>query len=153
MELNEHSQFESLGPVLSEEIKGFLRETAKWANFLSILGFIGVGILVIFALFAGTIFLSLGAAVGSLGSIPEVAITVTYLLIAALYFFPALYLYNFAKNTKIALSTNDKTALTESFKNLKSHYKFTGILAIVFIAFIAFYIISIFGALFIAILA
>ena len=32
---------------LTSESIGFLKETARWANFLSILGFIGIGIMVL----------------------------------------------------------------------------------------------------------
>lgn len=41
---------------LTEESKSFLREIAKWAYFLSILGFVGVGFMVILALFYGNYF-------------------------------------------------------------------------------------------------
>jgi hypothetical protein len=40
---------------LNQEAQVF-KETAKWALFLSILGFVGVGFMVILALFIGTIF-------------------------------------------------------------------------------------------------
>ena len=44
---------------LNSEAKSYLLETAKWAFFLSIVGFVGIALLVIVALFASTIFNSI----------------------------------------------------------------------------------------------
>jgi hypothetical protein len=51
-----------------------------------------------------------------------------------LYFFPVLYLFNFSKKMKNALSNNKTVDFTLAFKNLKSHYKFIGIFTIVIIS-------------------
>ena len=58
METNETFEQSSPGPgiVLNFEAQSYLREAGKWATFLSILGFIYCGIILIFSLFAGTIF-------------------------------------------------------------------------------------------------
>ncbi|MEY2868127.1 MAG: hypothetical protein RIR01_545 [Bacteroidota bacterium] len=81
---------------LTEESKSFLREIAKWAYFLSILGFLGVGFMVILALFMGTIFSKLGVFGARFGMMEGGFITVIYLLLAVLYFFPVYYLFQFA---------------------------------------------------------
>jgi FtsH-binding integral membrane protein len=114
---------------------GFLKETAKWVNFLAIMGFIGIGLIVIVALFAGAIFSSLPN--NPYGEISGGVITFTYLLIAALYFFPVLYMYRFADKMKTALARKNEDILTEAFMNLKSHYKFIGILTIVMLSLYA----------------
>jgi hypothetical protein len=47
----EESTFqEDLNLYLNQEARGFLKETAKWAYFLSILGFVGIGFMVVLAL-------------------------------------------------------------------------------------------------------
>jgi small-conductance mechanosensitive channel len=115
---------------LTWDSKGFLKETAKWAYFLSIMGYIGIGLLIIFAIFAGTIFSSLGE-VGGMGSMPVAFITSLYLLLAVLYFFPVYYLNKFGSNTKTALASNDSDMLGSALEYLKSHYKFIGIMTIV----------------------
>ena len=51
-----HSVIENFEMRLNKSAKDFLKETAKWAYFLSILGYIGIGIIVLVALFAGTLF-------------------------------------------------------------------------------------------------
>ena len=83
-----------------------LSEAAKWGKFLGIMGFIFCGLMVI-----------------------------VYILIAILYFFPCLYLYNFSAKMQRALQANDQGSLTDSFKNLKSCFKFLGIMTIVILTF------------------
>ena len=123
---------------LTAESQSFLKETAKWAYLLAILGFIGVGVLVLFALFFGTIFTKFSSFGGNSSPMPMMAggfITVLYLIIAVLYFFPVYFLFQFASKAKTAFSTNDNEALTTSLEFLKSHYKFMGILAIIMFSF------------------
>lgn len=132
--MEEHSVIETFEMKLNESAKDFLKETAKWAYFLSILGYIGIGFIILAALFAGTLFSAMGKmnpAMGMMGSSFGMAMAVVYLLIAALYFFPVYYLNKFASNAKAALNTNDSETLTTSFRYLKSHYKFIGIMTLV----------------------
>ncbi|MBB6609768.1 hypothetical protein H7F15_01845 [Pontibacter sp. Tf4] len=115
----------------------FLRNTAKWGKFLAIVGFVGVGFMVLAGIFAGTM---LGAAMSQaggdgFGSAGGGFFTVFYLIFAALYFFPVLYLYKFSDKMKAALDSKDEDLITESFKNLKSLFKFMGILTIVILGF------------------
>ncbi len=128
METN--SPFEQFEELRIDRIsREFLTETAKWANFLSILGFIGIGLMVIAALFM----LVIGASnsVGPFGS--GAFVSIFYFIVAGFYFVPINYLYKFSSNMKTALRTNNQTSLTTSFEYIKSHYKFIGILTIVMI--------------------
>ena len=132
--MEEHSVTENLEMKLNESAKDFLKKTAKWAYFLSILGYVGMGFIVLAGLFAGTLFSAMGRinpAMSSMGGSFGMVMTVVYLLIAALYFFPVYYLNKFASNAKFACATNDSEKLTLSFQYLKSHYKFIGIMTIV----------------------
>ena len=125
----------------------YLAETAKWCNFLSIVGFILSGILAVVALFAGTFLGSLSSRYGGNSSIIGAGfITVIYLLIAALYFFMSLFLYRFASKMKTALSTNDQSSLNNSFLNLKNLYKMMGILTIIYLSFLVLALIVGIGA-------
>lgn len=122
-----------------------LRESAKWTMFLSILGFIFIGLMLVGGAIATVAFSAMpdespygynpfGAIKGFIGII--------YLVMAALYFFPVLYLYKFSKATKEALSYNNSELLAEGLQNLKSHYKFVGIMTIVILSF---YLLAIVG--------
>lgn len=137
--MEQHSSFDSFELQFTHAAQGYLRETAKWATFLSILGFIVIGFYVIAAL---GMFAAGGAAsemegmegmqgMGMMGAIGGVGMGIAYLLGAALYFFPVLYLYRFASSAKEALNNNNTEQLTACFENLKSHYKYLGIVTIV----------------------
>ena len=121
----------------------YLSETARWAKFLSIVGFVFSALLVIFSLFFGSIisiFSKLGSNSDSFGSSAVMSyysygITIAYIIIALLYFFPCLYLFNFSSKMQTALRNNDQINLNAAFGNLKSCFKFVGILTIVVLSF------------------
>jgi hypothetical protein len=71
---------------------------------------------------------------GGFSSVGAGSITLVYVLIGLLYFFPCLYLFNFSSKMQIALRNNDQELLNQSFKNLKSCFKFIGILTIIVIS-------------------
>jgi len=110
--------------MLSPVGVSYLLETAKWTKFLSILGFIGMGFMVIGGLFASV-------AMSRFGGSQSLLIGVMYIVMAAIYFFPILYLYKFSNDLKEALNRNNSSQLELALGNLKSHYKFIGILTIV----------------------
>lgn len=142
--MEQKSAFESFELEVNNEIKGFLKETSKWAYFLSILGFVGIGLMVLggvgFSLFSGmnqfggTTAYGLGYSAG---------VGLFYIIFALIYFFPILYLFKFAKNMKMALSSENNDNFKSAFLNLKSHYKFIGIFTI---AIIGLYVLILFGA-------
>jgi hypothetical protein len=115
----------------------FLKEAARWAKFLAILGFIFCGLYVLFALFAGSIFATAFRSFGSAGVAYSGSgfISLFYIAFAILYFFPCLYFYNFAVKMQAALRENNQDQLNGSFKNLKSCYRFLGILTIIILGF------------------
>ena len=113
---------------LSPRAISFLTETRKWVNFLAILGFIAIGLMV----------LSGQTGMSAIGG--SAFFGVIYIIVALIYFFPVMYLYKFGTNLKTALAIRDGRALERSFENLKSHYKFIGIIAIIGSAFYAFWI-------------
>ena len=120
---------------LTEDSKSFLKETARWAYFLSIMGFILIALLIILALFMGAIFAklaSLGGGVAALGVRSGGFIMAIYLVSAVIYFFPVYYLYQFASKAKAAFATDNNEQLNASFEYLKSHYKFIGIFTLIF---------------------
>jgi MFS family permease len=112
----------------------YLSETRKWAKFLAILGFVSMGFLVIFGFFFGTFFSELSGQETEL-PFPSFFIGFFYLIMAVLYFFPILYLYQFSSLIKKALNYRSKDQLSLAFKSLKSHYRFIGIMTIVIFGF------------------
>jgi uncharacterized protein DUF5362 len=129
---------------IDNQSSGYLAQTAKWAKFLSIIGFIFCGFILLWGFFAGTImsvFSSrLSTETGSPFGQAAAGIGTAFFLIIALicavvYFFPCLYLFRFATKMQLALRNNDQNILTNSFGNLKSFYRFIGILAIIGLSF------------------
>ena len=126
----------------------YLKETANWAQFLSILGFILIGFMVIGSIFAGTIFSQFDEFAAL--PFPGFLIGAMYLIFAIFYFFPVYYLYKFSSHIKNSIVIKDSIALEAGLKNLKSHYKFLGVTTIVVIAlYILLIIVGIFvGSMF-----
>ena len=122
--------------VIDWRSKEFLKETAKWTKFLAILGFVGIGLMVLGSL----VMLFAPSSLMSNGDFPfggKIFIMLLYLAFAVLYYFPISYLYQFSENTKKAIENNDNNAIRDAFEFLKSHYKFMGILTIILLAFYA----------------
>ncbi len=117
----------------------FLRNTAKWGKFLAIVGFVMIGLIVLMAIFAGTFFSAVmsGAGADGFGGAGGAFLSFLYLLFAALYFFPVLYLYKFSNKMQVALLHRNEDLVTESFKNLKSLFKFMGVLTLIMLGFYA----------------
>ena len=121
-------------------IKSHLNETARWGKFLAILGFIICGLIIIIGLFFGTIFSSLASrnqvsyegniSSGSFGALAAVF----YIIIAVVYFFPCLFLYRFSTKMKTALNGNEQTDLTLAFQNLKSLFRYVGVITVIVLA-------------------
>ena len=117
---------------LSSEARDILESTRKWTKFLAILGFVFEGFIILGALSVGTLLNSIPTGAMYAGS--SAFITVFYLIYAIVLFFPIFYLFRFSTNLGTALKNGDGDDLTRAFSNLKAHYKFLGILSIIFIA-------------------
>jgi len=128
----------------------FLKEAAKWAKFLGIMGFIFCAIFALIGLFAGSVMSAAFSSMGPAGASFKgggVLVSILYVGLAVLCFFPYLYLYNFAGKMQTALRANDQDQLNLSFRNLRSYLRFVGILTIIGLCFMALcIIIGIIGA-------
>jgi hypothetical protein len=116
---------------LSNESLFYFDQIRKWTTFFSILGFIVIGLLLIVGIFAGSIFTKFGH-INS--KFPFAVLGFIYFIMAIIYFFPVLYLYNFSISSKRAIQNRDSNEITKAFKNLKSHFQYTGIFTIVFLS-------------------
>jgi Family of unknown function (DUF5362) len=127
------SQFENFELHVNAEAQGFLRETAKWASFISIVAFIWIGLMVLFSLFFIINGQEISNAQRGAGaySFSGTIIGLVYLIFSGIAIMPALYLSKFAGKMKAALDAVRTDALTAAFENLKSHFKTVGIITIV----------------------
>ncbi len=132
---------------LGEQAKSHLKEAAKWAVFLSIVGFIGIGLMIILSFTIGSVLANLP--IENFGGLSPQFFSYFYLIFAGIYFIPVYYLYQFGTKIKAALLNDDNDLLTFGLKKIKSLYKFLGILTIVGISFyFILMLFGVFGALF-----
>ena len=118
---------------IDEAANGYLAETAKWSRFLSVIGFVSCGLMICLGLFMGP-FMGAAFTGSGLGSNNGLFFSLLYIAFAGLFIFPCLYLFKFSKSMQAALKTGDSTQLEEGFKNLKSCFRFMGILTIVMLS-------------------
>lgn len=131
-------QFDSVS--ITDKSKIFLNEIAKWSKFLGIVGFIGCGLILFFALF----FLAMdpfskltnGASLDNpFGSLSGSLFGIIYLVIGALYFMPSLYIYKAGNSLLKGIQQKNDHVMEVGLENLKSCFKFIGILTIVTVGF------------------
>jgi hypothetical protein len=115
------------GIEFTETSIGYLSETRRWTMFLAIVGFIFIGLGIIGAIFMSSLLTAFMPSSGIIG-------TVVILVICLIYLFPLVYLLRFSSLSKVAIASNDKMVLQEAMKNLKSFFKFMGILMIVMLS-------------------
>ena len=118
-----------------------LLETSRWANVLSIMGFIGLGLLLIFGLLVGTVMNNINTPVFS--SFSSGLVSAFYLLLAGIYFMPVLYLFRFASRMKFAIREMNQEALNDAFKNMKSLFRFLGMMTIAIVCVYVLILISV----------
>jgi len=133
----QNSQFDNFELQITQEAKGYIKETAGWATFLAIIGFICVA----FGLLIGIFYMAMSdTMIQGAGSMPKgmesiFSVVGAIMVVGALaMLFPLISLIKFASGVKAALNDNNTDKLTKAFRSLKSHYKFVGILTIIGIA-------------------
>jgi hypothetical protein len=130
---------------IDHQSSAYLSQAAKWAKFLAIVGFVFCGFFLLWGIFAGTIINIFTSKLGSESAFPmgsaaaaglsNAILFIFALIFAAVYFFPCFFLYRFATKMQVALRNNDQGFLNNSFGNLKSFYKYIGILMIIALSF------------------
>ena len=121
---------------LSENAKGYFKTTAFWSKLLAIINFIALGFLVLVGILMTALSSTLANANAGNVLFPAFysGIGFLYIILAVVLLFPAIYLFRFGKKAPLAINSNDSGILEESLKNMKSYWKFTGIITITCIA-------------------
>lgn len=139
-EVTQTPQPAPIGLQLDATLQASLANTARWARFLAIVGFVMCGLMVLMAFSVGSIMSMVGQQTSSLmfmGSYMSGFVIVIYLLVALLYFFPCLYLFRFARKTRMALHEQNQQELDASFRNMERFFRFVGILTLIMLVFYA----------------
>lgn len=114
--------------AIDEASKAYLLETVRWTRFLAIIGFISIGVLLLFTLLMAIAYSSISSETTPFGLIGT---TLYLLVLVGLYFYPALALIRFSSCMKTGLTLNDQDQIREGFRYQKNLYKYTGILVII----------------------
>lgn len=138
----EQTSFNSAVLQIDEQAGNYLSQTATWAKFLAIVGFLVCGLLVIAGIFIKTLLDNYRLSddymqYGINNSDATTVIIIVYIGMAVLFFFPYLYLYRFAARMQKALRDNNQTILNNSFKNIKACFHYVGIVTIVILSIYA----------------
>ena len=140
---NDPQEGEEVLLTVTEDIRSYIYETARWTKFLSIIGFVVTGFMVLFSFSAEALISAMNGKVGAANN-PWAALgggflTVVFLLSALLYFYPSLLMFKYANSAKQAVLYGDQPALSEAMSKMKSFFKFWGIITI---TILGLYIIS-----------
>jgi MFS family permease len=115
---------------IGEDTLRDINTTRKWTMFLAIIGFIGIGLAIIFGLFAG-VFLTIFNTSDALAGFPEWSFFIMIILAGAIYLFPVFFLFRYSKHSANAVKTLDSRELHKALKNMKAYFVYIGILIIV----------------------
>ena len=123
----------------------YLTESARWGKFLAIMGFILCGFMVLIAFFIPVVFTQLppyNTMSSSFSSGMRVGITIVYLFLTLMMFFPCFYLYKFSIKMQSAVKSVNQENFDESLMGLKSMFKFYGVFTIIVFSLYALVIIG-----------
>lgn len=128
----------------------FLEEGAKWAKFLSIVGFVAIAFLVVLAAVMFLVLPQLNSSEladlqgmedlpngSAFGAVLGPVLGFLYLIIAVIYFIPVWFLFQFSNKSIQAIKEKNEIYLENAFNQLRKHYKFIGILTIIALALYA----------------
>lgn len=109
---------------ITERTAQIMHETKPWTTFLAVLGFVGIGFMVL----AGV-----GVALMSLvtGQFSSVFVGLVYFVYAIIYAYPVLKLWNYSKAIGTLLSTRKDADLEIALDQQRAVWRFMGIVTIV----------------------
>ncbi len=117
---------------ITDTLKSYLLDAAKWGRFLAVIGIISCLLMVVGAFYAGYYVSHLPSY--SFGSSMGQAVTAFYIFFAVIWFYPCLFLYKFSVKLLLALKSSSQECIESAFINLRSAFKFLGIVTIVILS-------------------
>ena len=111
-------------PTAPSPVAAQLQRTQPWVRFLSIMGFIAAGFMVLFGLV-------IGAAGAATGNYQTLGLMVMYPIMGVVYVFPSIFLLRYADRIKAFVASGEEQDLAGALDAQRSFWKFAGILTIV----------------------
>ena len=124
--------------TVTEMAVEMLRQTKPWVMFLSVMSFIGSGLM----LLGGIFMIVAGAFVPSGAAISTSALGAVYLPMAFLYIYPALKLWSFGGAIGRLTQSRSSMDLEAALAQQKSFWKFAGITTIVMMVLYALFVVG-----------
>lgn len=129
--------------IVNEFAREQLKSSAKWGRFLAIVGFVGIANMILAVIVLNFVLPGLNAdelqntqQIQQVNPFQGTILSIFYILVSVLSFFPTFYLLKFSNYSIKALKENDEGMLQIAFKNLKYQYKFMGYLTIIMLVFV-----------------
>jgi len=117
---------------ITTEGKYFLISTSKWANFIAIIGFVMLGIMVVISISTFVLTPVMGEFQDFQAiPFPLYFFGMIYLVYAIIGFFPYYFLYTFAKKVRKGLESGNQSTFDAGLKNLRRLALFVGVLMII----------------------
>ena len=110
----------------------FLKQSAPWIKFISILGFVYCGLIIV---------IGLVSVVFMLNEPMTLLIALLYFALAIVMYFPLNFLYKYASNLKYFCESGNSAELETAFNMQKKFWKFQGIMTIIGIGLMAIFLV------------
>jgi len=132
--------------ALTDNMLIYLKGASPWLRFVGVMGFLSAGLTVLWGL-VSLIFIPLTREIwdelpGITGMLLGGTMTMIFIGLGVLIFFPSLFIYRFGEKIRRYLRTGTDQDLEQAFRNNKSLWKFVGILCIINLAFLPLMIIG-----------
>lgn len=122
--------------------KSHLLDAARWARFLAIAGMVLLALGLVFSFLVATVwsdrenmrFTVNGREGEEVSTAMRIGYLVFMILLLAVFFFPLLFLLQFANRLRTALVANKQDDLNLAFLNLKRYFRYVGIILIIVLA-------------------
>lgn len=122
--------------VVTEEMRSYFYDMAKWAGFIAIVGFVFAGVSIIAAFTVGASLKQspeLAAMPTQFAAVGPAAFTILFLIMAFALFYPSLLLFKYSATAKQGILYLDQNSLTAAVSKLKSLFQFWGIITIIYV--------------------
>lgn len=127
------------------ELLNPLLDTKLWVRICSIMGFIVTGLMVLMGVFmmvGMSAFSSMASAgMGGLGAGFGIGLGLFYILFSLLSFFPSLFLHKYANAINSAQRSRSAADIALALRYQKSFWKFVGIVALIYLAFMGLFLV------------
>jgi hypothetical protein len=128
MALRPPAAVQARGGEVAAEVVTILAKTKPWVRLLSVLGFMGLGLIVLASI--GILVVPMES-MGSSSLVPRIAASLIYLTSALLQFPAVLFLHRYARQISGLIASKDQADLENALHAQRSFWKYVGIFTLV----------------------